>query len=146
MSSRLGACPTCTGLKDSRAAQCNKCRSVDRPARAGERHAAQLRGELIYFVNEPCGRGHQSERYVSSGGCIECLRERSGHPTPTRLAPALCECCNSGNGLKRLALDHDHVTGQFRGWLCDNCNMGIGQLGDTKEGLLMALHYMEKNH
>lgn len=29
---------------------------------------------------------------------------------------------------KRLAVDHDHQTGMFRGWLCLNCNTTVGRV------------------
>ena len=44
---------------------------------------------------------------------------------------------------KRLTVDHDHDTGNVRGLLCNNCNSGIGRLGDTTDGLLMALSYLK---
>jgi hypothetical protein len=34
-----------------------------------------------------------------------------------------CECCGK---ITRLYLDHDHVTGQCRGWLCHRCNQALG--------------------
>jgi hypothetical protein len=43
-----------------------------------------------------------------------------------------------------LCLDHNHETGKFRGWLCDNCNTGIGKLGDTVEGLERAIAYLKR--
>jgi hypothetical protein len=43
-----------------------------------------------------------------------------------------------------LHLDHDHETGEFRGWLCWHCNTGIGKLGDTPDGLRNALDYLLK--
>jgi len=41
-------------------------------------------------------------------------------------------------------LDHCHDTDVFRGWLCHRCNVGIGFLGDTLEGLNKAIAYLEK--
>jgi hypothetical protein len=64
-------------------------------------------------------------------------------PVPTRPRPAACECCG-GNGKRALSLDHCHSTGQFRGWLCDNCNLGIGKLGDSVEALQRALEYLKR--
>jgi hypothetical protein len=32
-----------------------------------------------------------------------------------------------------LHLNHDHDTGEFRGWACWHRNAGIGKLGDTPE-------------
>lgn len=29
---------------------------------------------------------------------------------------------------RRLSLDHDHTTGEFRGWLCDRCNKLVGMV------------------
>jgi hypothetical protein len=43
-------------------------------------------------------------------------------------------------------LDHDHVTGEFRGFLCDNCNMGVGKLKDDPEIILKALWYTKTNN
>ena len=44
-----------------------------------------------------------------------------------------------------LAVDHCHKTGKFRGILCRNCNVGIGNLQESKEILLSALKYLEAN-
>jgi hypothetical protein len=32
---------------------------------------------------------------------------------------------------------------EFRGVLCKKCNRALGLFGDTKEGLLRALRYLE---
>jgi hypothetical protein len=44
-----------------------------------------------------------------------------------------------------LACDHDHQTGNFRGWLCKNCNTGLGLLGDDAPGLRRMLAYLERS-
>lgn len=75
---------------------------------------------------------------------ITWSRKRRGLPEPTRSMPEFCENCAGARGPKRLAIDHCHITGAFRGWLCDNCNTGLGKLGDTKAGLLRALEYLER--
>ena len=43
-------------------------------------------------------------------------------------------------------LDHDHATHNFRGWLCDGCNIGISRLGDTLEGVKAALTYLQQHY
>lgn len=70
---------------------------------------------------------------------------RAGLPEPTRDMPQLCECCGNPPGKKALALDHCHVTGKFRGWLCGLCNTGMGALGDNIPGLLRAVDYLTRN-
>lgn len=60
-----------------------------------------------------------------------------------------CDCCGrnpreSRRGNQSLCLDHDHVTGAFRGWLCHACNLGIGLLGDNADSLRRALAYLER--
>ena len=44
----------------------------------------------------------------------------------------------------KLCYDHDHVTGEFRGWICYGCNTGLGKLGDTIEGLEKAIAYLKR--
>ena len=55
--------------------------------------------------------------------------------------PTNCQCCGKSS---KLVCDHDHHTQTFRGFLCDNCNRGIGLLGDNTHGLQQALTYLTK--
>lgn len=45
---------------------------------------------------------------------------------------------------KTLQLDHDHETLAFRGWLCKECNISIGNLGDNVAGMLKAALYLNR--
>ena len=74
---------------------------------------------------------------------LRATRKFHGYPEPTRPCPTVCECCKKPSD-KALALDHDHETGAFRGWLCHKCNLGIGRLGDTIEALEEALAYLRR--
>lgn len=72
----------------------------------------------------------------------------AGYPEPTRAMPKVCECCGgppmNRYGTPVFHLDHCHETGAFRGWLCNRCNLGIGNLGDNEAGLEAALAYLRK--
>lgn len=71
-------------------------------------------------------------------------RKKRGMPEPTRAEPANCECCGRQDARRLLNLDHDHVTGAFRGWLCNPCNRAAGLLGDTLEGVQRMAGYLER--
>lgn len=62
----------------------------------------------------------------------------------TRPRPAACEACGRKNGKRRLHCDHNHATGKFRGWLCSQCNVALGMVGESKRGLLKLVRYLEK--
>ena len=78
--------------------------------------------------------------------CLSCaskqMREytkiRKKHKAPPLGTP--CECC--GKTEQSLCWDHCHETHEHRGWLCSNCNTGIGKLGDDIEGVIKALDYL----
>ena len=55
-----------------------------------------------------------------------------------------CHICGLSEGefQRNLSLDHCHVTGAFRGWLCTKCNVGLGSFGDTSELLYEAIEYL----
>ena len=57
----------------------------------------------------------------------------------------LCACCGKDNGRRRLNVDHDHKTGTVRGLLCTSCNVGIGALGDSLDGILKAAEYLQNS-
>lgn len=71
-------------------------------------------------------------------------RKSRGLPEPTRPCPDVCECCGRLPGRRALALDHDHVTGTFRGWLCGRCNTALGSLGDTLAAAQNAVRYLQR--
>jgi hypothetical protein len=74
---------------------------------------------------------------------LDNTRKQRGLPQPERPPPAHCELCGK-TSTRNLCLDHDHQNGRFRGWLCGNCNSGLGKLGDTSEALMKALAYLDK--
>lgn len=39
-------------------------------------------------------------------------------------------------------IDHNHKTGEIRGLLCRNCNLGIGLFKDNPELLIKAMEYL----
>ena len=45
---------------------------------------------------------------------------------------------------RRLHLDHDHETGEFRGWLCGNCNSAAGHLKDSVALTYNLLEYLAR--
>ena len=57
----------------------------------------------------------------------------------------VCAICGKIDKVRRLSVDHDHVTGKVRGLLCGGCNKSIGHLGDSVEGLMRAVKYIESS-
>jgi hypothetical protein len=76
---------------------------------------------------------------------LRAIRKHLGFPEPTRPKPKNCELCNrDASAPGKMHLDHDHGTGKFRGWLCNRCNMSLGHLGDSIEGIERALDYLKR--
>lgn len=74
-------------------------------------------------------------------------RKRLGpRAQPTRPEPDACELCGRQSPAgQSLHLDHDHVTGGFRGWLCTHCNHGLGSFRDSPQLLRAAAHYLVRS-
>lgn len=53
-----------------------------------------------------------------------------------------CAICGKAAGNRKLAVDHDHLTGEVRGILCLLCNTAIGKFGDDPERLILAALYL----
>jgi|LUML01.1.fsa_nt_gb hypothetical protein len=71
-------------------------------------------------------------------------RKLVGNYAPPLGTPCgICKCTD-----KRLVWDHDNKKMVYRGWLCPDCNVGLGKFGDDIEGVRRALNYLiecEKN-
>lgn len=67
------------------------------------------------------------------------------HPerlTSGRIRPNHCDVCgNTG----RICFDHNHQTGEFRGWLCAYCNMILGYAKDNANVLISLSNYLKKH-
>jgi len=91
--------------------------------------------------------------------CKSCMKKlikerdylRSITPPPPKnyVCPVCLEteeqCAGKGgNHSTTWALDHDHNTGGFRGYLCHSCNRAIGCFRDDIERMQRAVEYLKK--
>jgi hypothetical protein len=53
-----------------------------------------------------------------------------------------CSICQSPNDLK---IDHCHTTNKLRGFLCGQCNFGLGNFKDDPRLLSTAIDYLRRN-
>ena len=104
------------------------CKSCGDVLEDGNRYAYVMNSKT-YRLNtcRPCKRTQALTVYY--------LRKQ--HPLPPAGTP--CDCCGR---IDKLNLDHEHSSQQWRGFLCRQCNLGIGQLGDSVEGVSRALAYL----
>lgn len=61
-----------------------------------------------------------------------------------RLRPIFCEVCGDRASNNGLCWDHDHATGKFRGWLCQNCNWTLGNAKDRAWVLRKLADYLDR--
>jgi hypothetical protein len=60
------------------------------------------------------------------------------------LQNGLCAICGKENVKgKSLGVDHDHITGEIRGLLCQKCNLALGNFEDNIEFVKRAISYLE---
>jgi len=59
---------------------------------------------------------------------------------------AICEQPENTNYKRSLSIDHDHITGKFRGLLCHMCNTGLGKFFDNPELLIAATNYLKETN
>ena len=67
--------------------------------------------------------------------CPICLRGRS-------------EFAGFGSNTRKnspFVLDHNHETGEFRGYVCDYCNVGMSRFNEDIEAMKRAIEYLQNN-
>ncbi|MFC2069721.1 Hpy99I family type II restriction endonuclease [Chloroflexota bacterium] len=99
----------------------------------------------------------KNNRAVRRPSCKECRKQLEGKDTTPKVKlewsknkphnePFECPICGKrtiAGVTSKLVLDHNHNTGEVRGWICDSCNTGIGRFKDDKELLNKAIEYLE---
>lgn len=77
--------------------------------------------------------------------CKQCIKSSSKLLAKLRKkAPVKPKCCDICKKEKPLNLDHCRKIKKIRGWLCTECNTGLGKLGDNVEGIVNTLNYLLK--
>lgn len=91
--------------------------------------------------------------------CRACRKEKDGKRISSKLRAEweatrpvggslfTCPICQKTTivGISKVVLDHNHKTGNVRGWLCESCNTGIGRFDDQVEIVKHAIDWLEKN-
>lgn len=71
---------------------------------------------------------------------VNKLKKDNAYPEDGYICPI---CKKKGN---KYYLDHNWSTGDFRGWLCNACNVALGLLKDDPAILNRAIEYLEKSN
>lgn len=117
------------------------------------------KGLTRYYTGIKCKKGHQSQRYTAlgiyakNGQCCMCIKEYQqkhyeklhSQREKTRPRPDACETCGRVQDYPKLAWDHCHTTGKFRGWLCRQCNYALGLVKDNPKTLIKLSEYLIQN-
>lgn len=150
-----GYCRACRKLRYAERADAERERDRGRKSTPSYREAAKRRGSAYRarIIANPDAAAAVSRRNRRSG-----LLRRYGISVERyeALLASQCGCCACCGRLDvgrtgplarglHLLVDHDHVTGEVRGLVCHKCNVGIGALGDTVEGVKRALAYLERH-
>jgi hypothetical protein len=83
----------------------------------------------------------------------------AGRPRSSLRFGDKCDCCNRPvykskksvptgvDGRWSWQCDHDHETGEFRGWICKTCNTGVcsGSLEDAERAIVYMKRSRERN-
>ena len=100
------------------------------------RIVAAARAGCAAFVKTGAGKASWSRARARRLGYAPCL-----DPLPPMPVDGRCQCCGEQ---RALCLDHCHIIGDFRGWICNACNRGIDALGDDLEGARRAVAYLTR--
>ena len=95
--------------------------------------------DFPYFSNSTAGRKNT---------CRICSQELSSLRKKLRIEnppPIAGNCPICGSYTTDWILDHCHFSDTFRGYICNNCNLGLGRFNDDVKLLKQAINYLNEN-
>lgn len=120
----------CEQRRALRKANVEAAREYDRKrysARRKEKHRAyKLKSQFNLTVEQ-----YEAMSEVQNGKCASCGEEQIIYD-------------KFGN-LRRLAVDHDHATGEVRQLLCNTCNVALGMINDDVRKLQCLIEYVKRH-
>jgi Recombination endonuclease VII len=100
---------------------------------------------LCLYVNKKCSDCRKLYTIHKKESTENVKKLKIARPVPTVQNPYKCDCCNKDIFTTRtIQLDHCHKSGLFRGWLCKECNISMGNLGDDINGIMRVIKYLNK--
>ena len=116
-----GLSPDCKGCA-------NRARSARKKRAPNKHHPESGRSYQL-----KCKYGITLEQYQEmhdeqGGVCAICKKPETATTT--------------AGGVRMLAVDHNHTTGEVRGLLCNRCNRALGYFGDDIASLAEAIKYL----
>jgi len=141
----------------SRVARCKECQSVYRrgyylavsKSRELSSNSAWRKRNLVR--KRDLGREqYKRDRFASVLSSMKYEARRNGHApcnaTKQQLIESytgFCKSCGRPEGKRKLHADHNHETGEFRGFLCGQCNQALGLLEDSELKIQQLLDYKQ---
>jgi hypothetical protein len=122
---------------------CSKCQVTKETSEFGKHKGTKdgLRPECKQCRNaRPYDPKQQLNNYLKSAYNIT-LKEYDALLADQTGVCALCGTDYPGKQ-GRFVVDHNHTTGEVRGLLCNQCNVGLGALQDNPALLLKAAQYL----
>jgi hypothetical protein len=100
-----------------------------------EANRRYIRGEYGEITAKE--KEHQARNRLQRAVDLEVL---AGRPRPE-----MCDACGGAPDKGRaLHFDHCHQKGHFRGWLCRECNLALGNVRDDRNRLLKLIAYLDR--
>ena len=87
---------------------------------------------MIKLRPKSSGKNHWAWK---GGKSLEYRAKNAPRPKPEQ-----CEICGA---MGKMCYDHDHKTGKFRGWICNRCNLVLGNVKDNIELLISLSEYLK---
>ena len=101
------------------------------------------RNNSHYWLGKKQTQKHISKRIKKNykGGRKETLKKliQEKEKIAGRKKPEQCEICGA---FGKICFDHNHETGEFRGWICKRCNTVLGFVKDDSELLVKLSKYL----